>query len=110
MKPIFLFAIVFAFFSCKTAKQAALPEKPADATKTVGVVSHEQKKTGCVSVIVVEPTADNPEKMVLIPSELPAEFDKDGQRIAFRYLPSRRPTPDGCLGIPAQVTEIEKLR
>jgi hypothetical protein len=110
MRPLLFLLMLLGWFSCKTTKQAALPEKPADATKSIGVVSHEQKKTGCVSVIVVEPTADNPEKMVLIPSELPAEFDKNGQRIAFRYLPSRRPSPEGCFGIPAQVTEIEKLR
>jgi hypothetical protein len=78
--------MLLGWFSCKTTKQAALPEKPADATKSVGVVSHEQKKTGCVSVIVVEPTADNPEKMDSVLLFVICPVDDHLQRVVLESL------------------------
>ncbi len=85
-------------------------EAPKDATpKTIGKVSHQYKKGGCASVIVIQNLPPE-EPIVLIPkTPLPKKLDKEGMEIRFNYRKLRMPNPKGCeKGIPAELSDIQK--
>jgi len=80
---------------------------PPQEPKTSGKVSHQYRKTGCATVIIV--TQQNEErKLILIPKEkLKNEFDTDGLEINFNYYLLKMPNPPGCeQGMPAMISDI----
>lgn len=111
--PVILLAI-FAF-SCKTKCKAdrtkdnkeQVQEKTDE--RTIGTVSHQYRKDGCATVIIVK--IDGKDKpLTLIPSEaLTSEIDVDGQKVRFNYQLLKMRNPDGCtVGIPAEISNISK--
>ncbi len=109
---IFLLLIcTFSFHSCKpkqkTNDQEAKTVAPVGAT--LGKVSHQYRKTGCATVIIVH--YSNPEEMMtLIPKDtLAPAFDIDGLEIYFNYRKLKMPNPRGCTaGMPAEIKDISK--
>ena len=104
MRKIFFFIILF--FSLQLSSQ----EPPKDAgPKYTGKVSHQYKKKGCSSVVIIQ--SDPPaESLVLIPkTALPKKLDKEGMIITFNYRRLRMPNPKGCeTGMPAELSNIQK--
>ena len=76
---------------------------------TIGKVSHQYRKSGCATVILVK--LENEDILLtLIPRDtLLPMFDVDGQEIMFNYRKLKMPNPRGCaVGIPAEVKDISK--
>ena len=116
IKKIVLLAVfVFILGGCKSSSQKNTSTTPTVTTEVAagkfkGKISHEYKKGGCTSVIIIE--KENADPLILIPKDpLPAEFDKDEQQINFNYKTLRIKNPAGCLkGIPALITDISKAK
>ena len=91
----------------KEIKQDPLPE--GRAGKISGKVSHQFRKTGCSTVIIITPQ-DGGQVLILIPREkLNHDFDVDGLEIIFNYSLLKMPNPPGCdQGIPAEITDVRK--
>lgn len=102
-----IFLVVF--ISCKTKKDAAVEVKPVtENAKTLGVVSHQYRNTGCQTVVMVQSVTEAG-SFILIPKDKLGEFDIDKQEIYFNYRRLRMPNPAGCLkGFVAEITDIEK--
>ncbi|MGZ4097662.1 MAG: hypothetical protein ACXVNM_02210 [Bacteroidia bacterium] len=83
-------------------------QNQVDTLKTAGKVSHEFKKSGCRTVIILQ----SDPAVILIPREkLPKAFDKNGLIIFFNYRRLRTPNPIGCVkGVPAEITNISKKK
>ncbi len=96
------------FTSCKTQPSKTDSTQIADASKTIGIVSHKYNVTGCATVIIVNQT--NEEELVLIPSKpLEKNIDADGLEINFNYRMLKMPNPKGCnVGVPAEITNVSK--
>lgn len=75
---------------------------------TRGKVSHQFRKSGCATVIIVKGN-NGEEELVLIPKDaLKKEIDMDGMIIYFNYHPLKMPNPPGCVkGMPAEITDVE---
>ena len=102
LSTLILLFLCTNYFSQEAAKETS--------PKTVGKVSHQFKKTGCSTVIIIKNTAPM-EDVILIPkTALPKKWDKDGLEISFLYKPLRMPNPKGCeKGIPAELSNIQSL-
>lgn len=100
--------------SCKP-KQNSNTSLGANSKKTsitlieaFGKVSHSYKTSGCGSVIILIGKSSK-DSLILIPRQIPNEFDKDGLKISFNYRILRMPNPIGCgTGVPAEVSNIFK--
>ena len=98
-------------FACKAKHK---PVKQASETvvpmgTTFGKVSHQYRKTGCATVIIVN--NENKDKpLTLIPKDtLSPVFDIDGLEVLFNYRALKMPNPKGCsIGIPAEIKDISK--
>jgi hypothetical protein len=126
-KALFLLPIVAVFvISCKVKpaseskltasnktefKNESMEVNNQVESKTLGMVSHKYKATGCNTVIEVKLPTDG-EIQTLIPKDkLPADVDVEGTLIYFNYLLLRMPQPAGCsTGQPASITDIEKKK
>ncbi|MEI7594605.1 MAG: hypothetical protein WCK02_02575 [Bacteroidota bacterium] len=115
MKNIFLlFILIFSLnISCKTKKEAEVPpvENNQAIGKTVGTVSHQYRKSGCETVIVVTLSKDE-SPLILIPiTKLQESLDVDGLLISFDYTKSKVKQPAGCAtGIPVVITNAAKKK
>jgi hypothetical protein len=110
---LFLLISVFCIFiipACqvkhRSAKQVDVAEIPSG--KTLGIVSHKYRDTGCATVIIVK--KDGQEDLTLIPKDtLQKEIDVDGLEIFFNYRLLKMKNPAGCnTGTPALLTDISK--
>jgi hypothetical protein len=103
MKKIITAFTLFIFSSISYSVKAQEPPP-----KTTGKVSHEFKKTGCGTVVIIENPAETP--IILIPrTPLPKKLDKNGMMITFNYKTLRTPNPRGCeKGRPAELSDVQK--
>lgn len=87
------------------AIQKAVKKKTGN---TRGKVSHQFRKSGCATVIIVKGN-NGEEELVLIPKDaLKKEIDIDGMIIYFNYHPLKMRNPPGCVtGMPAEITDAE---
>ncbi len=102
---IFLFTLFF--FSCKTNKNSSDATTPLG--KYSGYVSFIYKKEGCSAVIITK--REDEQELTLIPKDkLSKDFDVDNLKITFNYRGLKMPTPEGCKGIPAEITDLAKKK
>lgn len=97
---------VLSLFSCKTNKNSS------DTTavgKYSGYISFVYKKEGCSAVIITK-TEDGKELTLIPKDKLSNDFDVDNLKITFNYRTLRMPTPEGCMGIPAEITDLAKTK
>ena len=94
--------------SCMCKKK--VDNSSSENGKTVGMVSHQFRASGCNTVIVINDSQGN--EIILIPKDpLPSKLDKDHLKIRFDYTTLKMPNPKGCgKGIPAQITNVQKLK
>lgn len=106
MKKLAIIGLLFVTLSCKTTHQSVENNaRPIIKGSTEGVVSHQYRKSGCQTVIVIK---NLQETFTIIPVEgFDAKYDKDNLKISFDYLPLKMKNPDGCnVGIPAEIKNI----
>lgn len=101
---IFLFAILS--ISCKTTKNS---NDSAIAGKYSGYVSFKYKKDGC-SAVIINKTEDGQELTLIPKDKLSKDFDVDNLKVTFNYRGLKMPTPEGCQGIPAEITDLAKKK
>jgi len=79
--------------------------------KISGKVSHQFRKNGCATVIIIALQNDG-QTLILIPREkLSNDLDVDGLEIVFNYSLLKMPNPPGCeQGIPAELTEVRRKK
>lgn len=109
MKNLCLILGLVILFSCKTTEKKDINNTKSEIQKgkTIGIVSHQYKATGCkTTIIILQKGQDKP--LIIIPiNDFDLKFDKDKLKISFDYLPLRIKNPDGCnVGIPAEITNI----
>ena len=104
-KIISISVFVFGFLCVVNAQEPPKDSEP----KHSGKVSHQYKKAGCSSVIIIKRTPPE-EDLVLIPkTPLPKKLDKEGMELKFNYRVLRMPNPKGCeKGQPAELSDIQK--
>lgn len=114
MRPFMLFIALGLFITsgCKpkqdATKQATITAAPPVGT-TLGKVSHQYRKTGCATVVIVK-LKNEDQPITLIPKDTLAPlYNVDGLEILFNYHTLRMPNPKGCnVGIPAEIKDISK--
>jgi hypothetical protein len=100
---VFASALLVLFVSsCATNKPSVSQESELDKGKTLGVVTNEFEKDGCLWLIKLEGQNDT----YLIPVQLEDKFKKNGLKVEFAFHYSRISQGACQIGQPAVLEDI----